>query len=747
MGASNREFHMPMRITKSTPVYEGKSIQYILHTSAELPEGQIAEIKFDNKAESVNKFDAVTLQDLREITLRLKKDLAPEKIKGLLLTSGKEVFLVGADITEFLGHFKKTKAELLNWVLETDQLFSEVEDLPIPSVAVINGLCLGGGFEISLTTSFRVMAQEAKVGLPETKLGIFPGWGGTVRFSRLSGADNAIEWIAGGEHYDSAAALKVGAVDAVVAGSQIREAALDILEQAIQGKLIWQARQTEKKAPLKLNPTEAMMVFEGAKGFVFGKAGPHYPAPVAAIEAMQKGAALGRDEALKIEAEKFVEVAQTNTAASLFGIFLADQYIKKVAKKISKEGSPVKQAAVLGAGIMGGGVAYQSASKKTPIIMKDINSKAVELGFNEAMKLLDKQVSRGKMSAMEMGTTLARIRGTLNYADFKEVDLVVEAVVENENVKKTVLTETEAQVRPETILTSNTSTISINKLAEGLNRPENFCGMHFFNPVHRMPLVEVIRGKKSSAKAIATTVAYATAMGKTPIVVNDCPGFLVNRVLFPYFAGFMALLRDGVEFTRVDKLMEKFGWPMGPAYLLDVVGIDTAHHADAVLAEAFPDRMKAPFQTAISIMYDKKRFGQKNGVGFYKYVADKKGVPKKEVDPEVSGLLNAIVAESKAVSDEEIVERMMLPMIMECSRCLEEKIVDTPMEVDLGLIYGLGFPPFRGGALKYADSLGLKNIVTLSGKYKNLGKLYEPTAQVLKMAEIGKGFYTDIMGS
>jgi 3-hydroxyacyl-CoA dehydrogenase/enoyl-CoA hydratase/3-hydroxybutyryl-CoA epimerase/enoyl-CoA isomerase len=235
-------------------------------------------------------------------------------------------------------------------------------------------------------------------------------------------------------------------------------------------------------------------------------------------------------------------------------------------------------------------------------------------------------------------------------------------------------------------------------------------------------------------------------MGKTAIVVNDCPGFLVNRVLFPYFAGFMNLIRDGIDFQRIDKVMEKFGWPMGPAYLLDVVGIDTAHHADAVLADAFPDRMKASYKTAISVMYEAKRFGQKNGLGFFKYIADKKGVPRKEADSAVLALLQPIVQAQKTVTDEEIIERMMLPMIIECSRCLEEKIVDSAVEVDLALIYGLGFPPFRGGALKYSDSIGLENLVKLSEKYQSIGKLYEPTVQMKTLAKSAKGFYSEFMG-
>jgi len=317
-------------------------------------------------------------------------------------------------------------------------------------------------------------------------------------------------------------------------------------------------------------------------------------------------------------------------------------------------------------------------------------------------------------------------------------------VVENEKVKGAVLSDLEKVVKPETVICSNTSTISINRLAKSMARPENFVGMHFFNPVHRMPLVEIIRGEKSSEQAVATAVAYAAAMGKTPIVVNDCPGFLVNRVLFPYVWGFQLLMRDGVEFERIDKAMEKFGWPMGPAYLMDVVGVDTAYHCLGVMADGFPDRMKFDGPHVIGALYEQKRFGQKNGKGFFNYTQDPKGKPKRDADAGIYDLLaSAMKSKGNAsVTDEDIVHRMMLPMIFECSRCLEDKIVASPEETDLSLLYGLGFPPFRGGALRYADSLGAKKLVELGQKFASLGKMYEPTAQVRKQAESGAGFYS-----
>ena len=401
----------------------------------------------------------------------------------------------------------------------------------------------------------------------------------------------------------------------------------------------------------------------------------------------------------------------------------------------------MRLAAVLGAGIMGGGIAFQSALKGTPIIMKDINQDGIALGLKEAKKQLTRRVDKGRMNAGQMADVLNSITPTLNYGDFKNVDLVVEAVVENSKVKDAVLREVEEMTRDDAILTSNTSTISIDLLAKNLKRPENFCGMHFFNPVPMMPLVEVIRGKKTSDRAIATTVAYAKAIGKTPIVVNDCPGFLVNRVLFPYFGGFSGLIRDGADFQKVDKVMEKFGWPMGPAYLLDVVGMDTAKHANEVMAEGFPERMKADYKSAVEVMFENDRYGQKNEKGFYKYELDRKGKQKKVVDEETYKLIEPVVQGKNDFSDEDIIARMMLPLCLETVRCLEDGIVSDPADADMGLIFGIGFPPFRGGALRYIDDIGADKFVELADKFADLGPLYHPTEKLREMAKTGEKFF------
>ncbi len=695
------------------------------------------------KDDSVNKFNALTLNELKEAIAAIAADTS---LNGVIVTSGKPVFIVGADIMEFAAQFGGNEAEIAEKILRINfDIFNAFEDLPIPTVAAINGIALGGGLEMCLVCDYRVMSETARIGLPETKLGIIPGYGGTTRLPRLIGADNAIEWIASGKEQKADQALHYGAVDAVVAPDLLRDAAVSLLQQCIDGKLDYQAKRREKQEPLKLNEIEATMVFETAKGFVASKAGPHYPAPVTAIKVMQKAAGMSRDDALREEANGIAKMAGTLAAKNLIGLFISDQVLSRTSKSLAKKARKVERAAVLGAGIMGGGIAYQSALKGTPIIMKDIAQAGIDLGLAEASKLLSKQVERGWISAAEMAGVLNKIQPALSYDGFDNVDIVIEAVVENPKVKHAVLVETEAQIRDDAILASNTSTISITHLAEPLKRPENFCGMHFFNPVHRMPLVEVIRGEKTGEQAVARTVAYALAMGKKPIVVNDCPGFLVNRILTPYLGAFTGLVKRGIDFTNIDRVMERFGWPMGPAYLCDVVGIDTGVHAGAVMAEGFPERMKYDFKSCQEVMFENNRFGQKNGRGYYKYETDKKGRPKKLVDDEVAALLAPVIDGNETMSDEMIVDSMMIPMCLEAVRCLEDDIAASATDVDLSLIYGVGFPPFRGGALHYIDDVGIEKFVAradeLAAAAGPLKALYLPTEKLREMAASGSTFF------
>ena len=698
----------------------------------------IVELKLDLAGESVNKLNQATL---REFDAATKAIAAAPGVTGVLVTSGKPVFIVGADITEFGAMFAQGEEAVARGVLEVNRMLCRFEDLPVPTVVAINGICLGGGTELALACDYRVMSTAARIGVPEVKLGIFPGFGGTVRLPRVIGVDNAVEWIATGSEKRPDAALKDGAVDAVVAPEKLRDAALTMLRHCLAGKLDWQAKRAEKLAPLKLNAIEQTMAFSSAMAVVGAQAGPNYPAPMLALKNMQAAAGLGRDAALEVEAKHFAKAAVTPQAAALVGLFLADQAVKKTAAAWAKKGvGDIRLAAALGAGIMGGGIAYQAASRGTPVIMKDIREEALALGMNEAGKLLAKQVEKGRMKPAEMGAVLSRIRPTLNYGDFKDVDIVIEAVVESAKVKKAVFAEVEGMLRDDAIIASNTSTISITSLAEGLQQPQNFVGMHFFNPVHMMPLVEVIRGERSSDAAVGATVALALKMGKTPVVVNDCRGFFVNRVLFPYFAGFHMLMRDGADFLAIDKAMERFGWPMGPAYLMDVVGMDTAVHAAAVMAEGFPDRMQPDFKGATDLLVAAGRYGQKNGRGYYSYAPDKKGRPTKNVDPATYEIIAPVVAGRREFAPEEIVARCMVPMVNEVARCLEEGIVASPPEADMALVYGIGFPPFRGGACRYVDQMGAAEFVALAGRFAALGKLYEPPRLLVDMAASGGKF-------
>ena len=711
-------------------MYSGKALKVEM-----LPSGA-ANLVFDLEGSSVNKFNQATLKELREVVALLQGS----NVSGLIVSSAKPAFIVGADITEFTAMFSEPEDIILSWLVESNKVFNDLEDLPFPTVTAINGIALGGGFEMALTTDYRVGTVKSVVGFPEVKLGILPGFGGTVRLPRLIGADNANQWISSGSHIKAPQAQTEGAIDAIVEEDKLIAACEDMINQCNAGKLDYRAVRAVKNSALTLQPIELNVAFETAKGMVLAKAGAHYPAPITAVQVMQEAALSDRAGALEIEHKGFLKLAKTEVAANLVQMFLNDQFLSGAAKKQILQAGEVSYAGVLGAGIMGGGIAYQSALKGTPIIMKDIAQEGIDLGMNEAKKLLGKQMARGRIDANKMVSILGDITPSLDYDGFDKANIIVEAIVENTGIKQSVLAELESLVDEKAIIVSNTSTISIDELATALERPENFCGMHFFNPVPVMPLVEVIRGEHSSDATIATTVAYAKKMGKTPIVVNNCPGFLVNRILFPYFGAFSRLIYDGADFRQIDKAMEKFGWPMGPAYLLDVIGVDTAVHCQDVMAAGFK-RMNIDFDSAIDRLYAQKDLGQKTGKGFYLYEIDKRGKPKKLPNPEIETLISSVQQNSKEFTNEEIVERMMVAMCIETARCVEDNIVSTAIEADMGLILGLGFPAFRGGALRYLDSLGVSKFCQVADKYAELGELYTPTALMRAKGASGETYY------
>lgn len=715
-------------------IFQGNSL------SAQLLDDGIVELKYDAQG-SVNKFDQATFEDFIAAVKAINNC---SEAKGVLVTSAKSTFIVGADITEFLETFKQPEEQLVPWVKAASDIFDAFEDIQLPTIAAINGFALGGGCEMTLACDYRVADTTVSIGLPEVKLGLIPGFGGTVRLPRLIGADNAVEWMSTGKAHKAEQALAVGVLDAVVAPENLRSAAINMLKAAIAGKLNWREKRQPKLEPLHLSKIESMMTFSTCKGMIAAKAGKHYPAPMMMVNTIEAAAGLDRAGAMALENAGFAKLAKTDAASAQIGIFMADQVIKGKAKKAGKQATKaVNKAAVLGAGIMGGGIAYQSAYKGTPIIMKDINDQALDLGLTTAAGILTKQVERGRSNAKKMAKVLNNITPTLSYDSVKDVDIIVEAVVEHPKVKASVLAEVEGVVSDDAIITSNTSTISIDLLATDLKRPENFCGMHFFNPVHKMPLVEVIRGKATSDETVAAVVAYAAKMGKSPIVVNDCPGFYVNRVLFPYFAGFSQLVLEGGDFTAIDKVMEKqFGWPMGPAYLLDVVGIDTADHCTGVMSAGFPTRMGKLDSDPVNTLYSNERYGQKNGKGFYDYGTDKRGKPTKVASPLAFELFASSCSDKQDFAADEVIARLMIPLVNEVVRCLEEGVVDTAAEADMGLLYGLGFPPFRGGPIRYLETLGLDNFIAMADKYAHLGEIYQVTDGLREMAKSGKSYFT-----
>ena len=701
-----------------------------------------AEIKFDSQSGSVNKFNAETLAELRQAMDLLKQQ---QGIKGLLLSSGKSVFVVGADITEFKGMFSASKEQFIEAAYVVNELFSEIEDLPYPSVAAINGFALGGGFEVCLACDCRVISSKAAIGLPETGLGIIPGWGGTVRLPRLIGYTDAVQWIVSGQQQKPAAAQQAGAVDVIAEPEELRTESLKVLQEMVDGTRDYEARRLQKTSPLTLSDAELEAAASNYRAAVVGKLGSHYPAQLKAIDLVAGAASLGREEAVRRENVAFYEISQTPQARALVGLFLNEQYVVKLAKNraVAHKPEPIKTAGVIGAGIMGGGIAYQNAIRGYSVVMKDIAQPALDLGIDEATKLLGKSVSRGKLTDDKAQQLLSSIRPTLVDSDITGCEILVEAVVELEVVKMQVLAAAEALLPTTSIMTSNTSTISINRLAEPLQRPENFCGMHFFNPVHAMPLVEIIRGEHTSDATVAAVCTYALGLGKKPIVVNDCPGFLVNRVLFAMLFGLEIMISEGADFQQIDKVMEGWGLPMGPAYLMDVIGIDTINHCYPVMMDGLPQRFKKTADVwPTEAVCNAKRLGQKNGLGYYRYELNEKGKPAKAVDPEVIAMLESLYGAAKQLDADEIIDRLMVAMAMEMIHCLEEGVVASPAEADMALIYGVGFPPFHGGICRWMDEIGLQEICDRGDRYLSISELYRPTQKLRAMAAKGETLYS-----
>ncbi|TOL44146.1 fatty acid oxidation complex subunit alpha FadB, partial [Vibrio parahaemolyticus] len=489
------------------------------------------ELILSSTKDSVNTLGKAALEELSTVLDIIEQS----ELSGLIICSDKKLFCGGANVKEFRALFEQGEQAVNDYLTWVHSIYNRIEDLEIPKVVVLNGFTAGGGAELALLADYRLMTTDAAVTFPEVKLGIFPGWGGLTRLPRLLGLDTALQWLTTGKKYSASQALTCHFADGVIDSTKQDpiSAAIHVLNSCVKGELDWQERKNEKSSPLRMNQYEFGMSVNVAKGMIAKTAGKHYPAPMIVLKAIEKAAGSGREDALAIEREHLWKCIETGVADALVSVFLSDMMVKGKTKGFCSQQEALHDISVLGAGIMGGGIAYVSADKGMHVHLKDINQHGLDVGLEEANKLLAKQVTKKRKTPLEMGQVLNHIQPTLHDISLADTELVIEAVVEEPNIKAKVLADIE-QKAPNALLASNTSTLNISGLAESLKRPENFCGIHFFNPVHRMPLVEVIKGDKTSDETINKAVQYVMQLGKTPIVLNDCPGFLVNRCLTPY---------------------------------------------------------------------------------------------------------------------------------------------------------------------------------------------------------------------
>jgi 3-hydroxyacyl-CoA dehydrogenase/enoyl-CoA hydratase/3-hydroxybutyryl-CoA epimerase/enoyl-CoA isomerase len=684
----------------------------------------------------VNTLGQQVLGELAEIVGRLSKET---EVRGLLLQSGKPgQFIAGADLNELAGLAYATKEQASVAVGYGHKLFSAVSALPFPTVALIDGNCMGGGTEFVLSMDERLISKEkhTTIALPETKIGLLPAWGGTQRLPRLIGVPPAIEMICSGETVSPTKAVAIGlAWDAVPVDRLIDEGVRLIETMIASGE--WKENRRRRLQPVGLTDDQMNFTFAVSEGAIRGKTKGQYPAPLLALKAIKEGCNKTLEEGLKVEQQVAMELVGSPTSANLIGVFFMQNRLARDpgVSDPSIKPRPIKRVGVLGSGLMGAGIATAHARSGIPAAMVDVDEARLQDGLKRASEVVTGRIKIGRATPEDLARMLATLSTSTSQQIFADCDLVIEAVTEDERVKTEMFRKLAGVLKDDAILASNTSTISITRMAESAPHPERFIGMHFFSPVDRMELVEVIRGEKTSDETVATIVGLAKSIKKTPIVVKDCPGFLVNRVLFPYMNEALLLLEEGVPMDAIDDAAIKFGMPMGPIALQDMVGLDVSFFAGKVLSKAYADR--AVSSRVLGELVKAGRLGKKSGAGYRKYTG--KG-GKAEHDPAVDALLKSDLPALNLTADE-LTDRLFLPMLVEATRVLEEGIVREPADVDMGLILGIGFPPFKGGILRWADSVGLGDILKRLEKYQSLGKRFEPTDSLKKLASAGQTFY------
>jgi len=693
----------------------------------------MALVWFDDPARKVNLLDSASLTALRRLLDSLRQRSDRGFPRALVLLSPKEdQFIAGADVAEFDALRDPAEAEAK--ARDAQLLFEEFARLPFPTVAAINGPCLGGGTELGLAMQYRVASNARKVaiGLPEVQLGILPGFGGTQRLPRRIGLVPSLDLLLTGRTLDARRALRAGLVDAVLPHERFHERAIQWTEALLQGED--PPRRRGPSFPLhvmqSLTPLRAIALSQ-ARSRVMRETHGHYPAPLEILRVLRSTWRSPIEKGLEVEREAVARLLFTPESKNLRRIFR----LREDAKRRPETPHPgtVRNVAVMGAGTMGGEIAYLFSSRDMRVRLRDLKPEPLLHSLAHARSLFDREVSRGRLTKAEEEQTLARIEPTVDLTGLKRSDLVLEAVIEDLPVKQALFRELEGLVPERCVFATNTSSLSVRAMTKGLKNPGRVVGMHFFNPATRMPLVEVIRTDASDAEAVETVVALTRRLGKTPVLVADAPGFLVNRVLMPYLGEAVALVERGVPVVTVDRALRRFGMPMGPLELLDEIGLDVARKVAHVLQGSFGARL-----TPINLL-DKLvaagSLGKKSGLGFYRYKEGKRD--------DVNSELESSSSAEHSLTAEQIVDRLLDAMVNEAALALDERVISSPDDVDLAMVFGTGFPPFRGGLLRYADGSGIGAVVERLTRRQQEGAPAGPCGRLQQMALSGQTFYKD----
>ena len=701
----------------------------------------ILRIIFDTPDSKVNLLDE---RVLRELARLLDEARRRDEVRAVLFTSAKPgMFVAGMDVEQIADvrdAYRGAEGARFG-----QSVFQKIADLGRPSACAINGTCLGGGTELALACSLRTAADDdtVRIGLPEVQIGIIPGFGGTQRLPRLVGLPTALEMILSGKTLDARRAKKVGLVDQVVPAAYLERETLALLATAIErGESAALAGLRRRKtlverAMEQVGPLRRLVLDRAQRATEKRVRARDYPAPFRALEAIEAAFTKPLQEGLDLEARIEGELIPTQTSKNLIWLFRSQAALKSDAGGVQAGPRRVDRLAVLGAGVMGGGIAQLAADCGVPVRLRDLRYEAILDALRTANGVWERKRKRGRLSERELRNKMAFIAPTLDDSGLVHVDLVIEAVVENLEVKRKVLAEAESRLDARAVFGSNTSSIPIAEIAAKALHPERVVGLHFFNPVHRMPLVEVIAGPRSSPEAVATARTFALRLGKVPVIVADAPGFLVNRILTLYLMEGMKLLSEGVRIEPIDGAMEAFGMPMGPFALLDQVGLDTARHVGDVLQQAFGERLGGG-GSMLEALVANGRLGQKSGKGFYRYRDGKRTSP----DPEALKLVDTPAP--RELPAETLQERMVLAMVNEACICLEAQVARSPRDVDLAMVMGTGFPPFRGGLLRHADAVGIPIVADRLARLADAqGERFRPAPLLQRMVREQRRFYGD----